>query len=1191
MKKINLKKLLLLACCGVIVAGTSGCTEAASNLMTNAAQDIGAVADRNLDVIRDLERKGVISSSTATTYKTAIEQRKQAYVDLLSPYVSEEGTEEQKTKRKLKKTEDMKEAQKRLRSALVYSLGETSESHPNRKGVTTSLLTGPMCSEAEGCKEPHLDSRTNSELDDGWTAYSDEYLQGAHGDAGVNAEMALSFLDAADMQQLLDELNREIWVLDPNKIKTKEDMVRCLNAIQQVKNITDTGQKLKERKLVTDYFTKVDGLKLYNLEATVGAENSILALSTDNSDYIGRVGTPDMNRINKDVVVTAPVSITRHISKPFGDPPVEQHDSDDPVSIDVGVYTFRVLEFKENFVNGLNQEVFTTNQYIPVNPETSTSIAGGQSNEVGIALLMEYPVMALDGLTSPDVNSSDWKFEFLDYESTNMRINIYNGEMLVKDESGQWVEANKVDSEADRIYRVLPDNIGYIAEKQNTVSFIPSSESVTLSSGEVITQSNKYDKVKILKPKVDPNDSSVLEDKFEINLKDIFPEYFLKRSGYSMKDIGNDVYEISVYPDGDKAQLKAKKYESSSSVVTKELCSNLDSWDKVWELYDKYAEKIKTKSNKDFGDKTNFTIYKIYEKMKADNKFYGGNDSLRNNFSLAVIYNAFMDYFTSEGTNYLIEDVGNEYDRLWLEHLKNPVSFVFIDDDGSEVDYSLTYNSWNDATIDGVKSNVASLGSEYEEMFEKMCNYPGYECLGAAYFPKVLYKFEEVRDTILNDSNCGKEIDLTDDTRKNLKYDAASRRWEFLYADKTYIVTPMATSNSVTDARNITTVQFILTDYLELTYMPGVVDDEPFIATGRRICFEKFSGTGNEVIGYYANKYGDPIMNGSNERIDVKVSDIVDRSSGADYYEGIAKGLAFDAFKNEQRVKEELAKGSGDRANKLMDIFTNGAASDADANDTGMIEDKSLFLHTIYETNIKPVLQFTSVAGADYPSLDAEDVGSSKLKPSMYYGVCVNTNAFTTGLYTDWIDVTKDNDTGSLLWWNTWLGKMNYSYHIDIAKLKQVMGGVYAISLADIDDTITFNTNTIKVINQEMEKETEEGTRSLIRTIQVIIGIILLLYGFLMMACWLIDTNLVNGPGFLTILSFGRFVAIRDTSEMPRMVDNKIYTDFKYLCILTVMLTIMGIILVLFDIQDIWAVVNKLFSSGVSLFKDLMMNR
>lgn len=1170
-----------------MAVSVSGCADA-DKLMTNAAHDIGAVADRNLEVIRSLEKRGVISSSTANTYKIAIETKKQEYIDLLSPNVSSEGTSEEVEARKKNKGERLKKAQTQLNSALVYSLGVDADK--NQKGV----VNGPISGCVDNHIRNHLIGKTDSELSGEWTNYSGTYLTKAHGDSGVDETQALYFLEPGQMGQLLEELNRNIWVLNPETLKTKEEMVQFLNVLNTVKNGTASGTVTRaEQQALMKYFKEINGLKIYNLTSELGQENSILALSTDNSDYIGRMGDGSMNKINKDVVVTAPVEVRKHETRTEpGPPPTEYCDIEDGINVSVGVYTFRVVEFKENFIDGLNQEVFTTNQYINVYPEQSTSVATGQSNEVGCALLMEYPVMAIDGLSSPSEDSSDWSFQYLDYESTNMRINLYTGEMLVKDDSGNWVTANKIEDAADRLYRVLPDNLGYIAEKQNTISFIPSTESVTLSSGEVVGQSNSYDKVKILKPKVDNEDTSVLEDKFEINLKDIFPEYFLKRVGYSIRDIGNNIYEISVYPDGDKAQLKAKKYETTNSVITKELCSNIDTWDKVWELYDKYAAKIKEKSNKDFGDKTNFPIYKIYDKMQSENKFYNGDNQLRSNFSLAMIYNAFMDYFTEDGTNYLLDAMGNEYDKLWLEHIQNPTSFEF-EEDGVTYDYSVVYDCTSDAVREAIRAHISTLGSEYEEMYEKMCTYPGYECLGFGYMPKTLFKFEEVKDTILNDANCGKEIDLTDTNRSNLKYDSASRRWEFEYGGKTYIVTPMTTSNTVTDARNITTVQFILTDYLELTYMPGVIsdpNDEPFIATGRRVCFDKFSGTGNEVIGYYANKFGDPILNGSGEKIEVRVSDIVDRGSGVDYYEGIAKGLAFEAFKNESRVRDELAKGSGERADRLKSIFTSGS-TDGTEEDTGLVQDKSMFVNTVYETTLKPVLQFTSVGGLDFPSLDAMDVNSSAIQPSMYYGMCLNTNAFSTGLYTDWIEAKADSDDGSLTWWNTWLNTHGYKYQIDITRLKQVMSGFYAISLADMEGTITFNTDTLKVINKELAEDEETETKSLIKTAQVIIGILLLVYGFFMMACWLIDTNLVNGPGFLTIITFGKYVAIRDASEVPRMVDGKIYTDFKYLCVLTVLFTAMGIILVLFDIQAIWAVVNNLFSSGIAIFKDIMLNR
>ena len=1178
-KKFRLNRLAYLGCCVGLMFTATGCANA-EIVLTNATQDIESVGDRNLAVILMLERKGVISTHTATTYRTSIEAKKQELTAILGGHVDAEGEEREAAIRRL--TNIQKDQLSTLKGALVGTIG--LEEEDNRYGIHT----GQNCSMCEDDMY-YIEGYADAELKDGVSAYSDytSYMGTPHGENAT--ENAISFLNEGDLGPLLEELNRDIWVLKPGSITNQEQMFDCLNRIQQVKDNTDQGIEAANEQigLVSKYFQPVEGLKVYNLEATYGNENSILAMSEDNSHYLGRVATPSMNQINKDLVVSAPVAFNKHYLDKDGN---EKKDME--VSKSLGVYSFRILEFKKDFIESLNQEVFTKNQYVLVNP--SPSDKQKDSNSTGIALLMEYPVMALSELSSTNANTGDWAFKCLDHESTGMRINIYSGEMLVKDENGDWVEANVPQNNTEPLYRVFPENLGFISSDKNKVSFMPSQESVTLTSGEIISDASGYNKVRLLRRQVGDEQNEEVLDDFDLDLTSIFPEPYLYREHHYIKKKSNGNYEVSevgVGASSNMLELKATVYNHNNS-LSREM--NVHNWDDLWALYEKYAGEVKNRASKDFGAKEDFVLYKIYEQLQAEGKM-PGSGNLDDVFTQAFIYNAFMYHFTEDDTNYLLASCGSEFDKHWDDVIQKDLNFEWIDpseDTGSLQEYKCTLDLWqsNPTKKAEVQSALFGLDDGYGIICSDIAEYRGFNAVGMMYKDTYdLYKFEKVEQSVLADENCGKEIDLTDSNRDKLKYNSSGRLWEFKYDGKTYIVTPMAVNNQVTSATDITTMQFILMDYLELTYLPDVVDGEPFVATGRRIKFDKLKGSTDDTIGVYANKYGDPLLTGAGDPIYVKVSDLIDYSSGSDgYYEGIAKALSFNGLINEGRVTVEMNSPSKEKMRQVFEGENSGEE------DTGLIQDTQLLPHTIYMTNIRPVMQFTSEADGDKPALDAMDVGNTQITPSMYYGICVNTNAYQTGLFTGWVDLQDEGgDNGSLIWWRNWLSNNKYQYgeKLQVDKLKKAMSGLYAVSLADVEGAIVFNTETLKVINKELNEEMEKETSSLLRTVQVIIGILFLVYGFFMMGAWLIDTNLVNGPGFLTIITFGRFVAIRDASEMPRMVDGKTYTDFKYLCVVTVFTTFLGIMLILFDIQDIWHVVDKLFSSVVDIFKGLLLNK
>lgn len=886
------KRVYLLLAVFVLLLSLTGCA-GKTVVLTNPEQAMSEVCERNIAVLNTFRNQGLISEAQYSNYVVALRTRASTYIDLIKKAQQAENENDVNFKATLEM----------LQGSLVHRFGESKP----EGGFYGNIRQGGNCPDNEDLYylsasqieisydeessdiDENIDSADLYEVEDidefkNLISGSDNKKYAMTG-KGENAK-PLIFIDENNLDSLIKEINRPVYVLDENKLKTDEDwkkLVEALNSIKQAElnsEVSNDENYRHLRNVAISYF-KPTNKTVYHFK-----KEDLIKISEDNSNNLGL--SSGANEMNKDVIINGFVSIKehRHSTDENGE---EECDITDTAK-SIGVYSLRVQEFDGEFYKKVSQEEYTNNKYITLQP-----VSG---DEVGVALLMEYPVAVIDSLEAEDAHSPNWHFNFKD---TDMRVNIYNGEMLVRKDDGTCVKINSEEKEEDKIYRVFPANVGLNTDKGKNNSFTP----------------------------------------------------------------------------------------------------------------------------------------------------YGS---------------------TSIDTNEIV----------------------------------------------------------------------------------------------------------------------------------------LQEANTTAVPEQVNTVRFALKDYLELTYMEGIINDENFIATGRRITFEKFSGSSDESIGYYTDKLGDKFLNGVNQEISVMVSNLVDYTSGNEgYYEDVAKALSFDGYINIGKAAEELNKPEEERAEKLFRVLANRDDGVNIEDETGFVGKGAMMLpYTIYMSKINPVLQFTSSGEDERPGLDAIDADNDKVAPSLYYGVCLNTNVYTTGLFTTWINTEfnrKDDEInmvqghggegGSLRWWNNWLASHHYQYSVNIDKINSRLSGIYAIDLAEIEGKIIFDESVIRVINQEFQEDKETTTKSLIKTFQVLAGIIFLVYGFFMMACWLIDTNLVNGPGFLTIISFGKLVAIRDSTEVPRMVDGKIYADFKYLCISTVVFCGLGILLILFDIQDMREVVNRLLASGVEVFKNLMLNR
>lgn len=1142
---------------GTLMLGTiglSGCS-AQNTKLVSPEQAIVEVGERNKDVLKALKTMGAVSDVKANHYMDVINANVEKY------------------KAALQSTDDIQKVNEIVNSIVniigiehdkgYYGLHEKKDACGNQ---AKNVLMGDLKFEPTTTNMWKGDNFAGIDARDAINKVTTE--------AEGKTVVPLEFLDANLVDGLCKDINKQIWVLDPNKVKTREQLLDLVDRLHKIKEEYTTGDIPYEKfKTLYDlYFMKTDAT-LFDYTS-----DKLLKVTTDNHTALGKESGGN-SVLNKDIVINGTLTGTLHTKK-------KVEGTDDYVCADehnitrnVGVYTLRIKEFDAALQNELSKGAFTNNKYIAVEGETS--------DEVSTAILMEYPVAVIKSLVPDSAGSNKWHFE---WEETDMRVNIFNGEILFKDAStGEYKVINNEDNEIDRIYRVAGANAGKVSNLGKNISFLPNG-STTLGLESLITLADKQVK---LTSRVEKS-SDYNKDNIGLDFNKWYPKQYIKRleGRYTIDEHTDTTYYFQIDGESEnKVEAHLEELEYTNSYLkkfTNYVYASDATWEKLWKLYEDTASQINTKEGTSYStSREDWELYKLYKALNdAGNNLE--NDKISNWFTGVDVFNYLNNVFNpNDDTYYLMSNYFTDYDREWLYASRSIDSFEYPTS-GSGMD---TFDWYQDSSVMHYNGRLSEVEKAIDNLADDSVKayYNIVKSDGKLFNITTLNKFTLSSE---EDRNIGTTVDVV---TENLKFNSDTNMYTYKYAGVWYNcsdpfdkpsenTTPEASANK--DIRDVTTVRFALTDYLELTYMPNVVDSEDFIATGRRISITDIKGEGDQVIGFFANKLGDKIEKGNSE---VRASDIIDYTSGQKpYYDRVAK-LLDSVYTNSVAVEEELKKSDGERVEYLKTIID--PASNVE--DTGMVSDKLLLNYKVGINSINPILQFTSTSSGDRPSLDAIDYNNNAKDKNVYYGLCVNTHAFNSGLYTTWIDINGDGgDNGSLMWWNAWLANHGYEYQIDISKLKSVMTGVYSVSLAEIDNTIVFNQETLKVINKEMNEKSVVQTHSLINTISKLLGSFLLVYGLILMGLWVIDVNMVNGPGLLGVATFGKFVAVSDSSEIPLMPgDGKIYVDFKALFMATMIFMVVGMMLLLFDIQVFWDMIPRMFRTIIDAFRDLLLNK
>jgi len=389
-----------------------------------------------------------------------------------------------------------------------------------------------------------------------------------------------------------------------------------------------------------------------------------------------------------------------------------------------------------------------------------------------------------------------------------------------------------------------------------------------------------------------------------------------------------------------------------------------------------------------------------------------------------------------------------------------------------------------------------------------------------------------------------------------------------------------SSGNAVTIARQKAQMNtLVLMDYLEYTYLPGVISGEKFIASGRRLRVSKLRGTTQDDIDYFAEAL---TKDGTSFETPIYISlkDICDWQSGTGYYEGVAEKLGL-GDSNTSAVETELAKSADERSGKLLDIIN-----------AGLVADESLSLNmSCYFNWIRPVLVFgNNSTESDRQKIDVVD--ASKVEDGRVvklYGMFTSLDIQQSGLYSSWITASESRSSGSLYWWMNWLKANKFGYEISVDAIINLLTG--ADTVRNKGSVIYFDLNTIAKIQNDFDNISTFNLERTVRTVSRLFGLALTSYGVMLLGFWVVDVNSQGGFRLLNKATFGKWVAVSVDDGWNDYDDEsaKLMT-FSKLIINVSFIIAFGVLLMIFDIVDIMNIVKNYSGMLFDALKSTFIN-
>ena len=406
----------------------------------------------------------------------------------------------------------------------------------------------------------------------------------------------------------------------------------------------------------------------------------------------------------------------------------------------------------------------------------------------------------------------------------------------------------------------------------------------------------------------------------------------------------------------------------------------------------------------------------------------------------------------------------------------------------------------------------------------------------------------------------------------------------------------------------------VLREYVELYQIQddagnGISEDnEYWTALGRRLRVKKFEGSAEDI-----NEFAQSLntLRGASmvERADengevyqtvqqytgegwlaenpnyISLSDIADRVSGYGYMEKVMMTLGLGINNN-----SELAEALKDGSENLAEVVTAGMtlSGNVDVTDKEIKPIVCMGSEAVLEEGAAYDEMVIPLAQNDHNKVYEKVTGGTYQCPTIY-GICISsgiTEANLTG--GNWIGSTVDSCYG-IQSWNKWLTDNNFSYQVNIDKLLELLG-IEIDMLEKAKSEIIFEPEIIEQIMKDREEAEASNAEKILRTWSRFFSFVFSAYALLLMGAWTVDVNVDGGPKFLTIMTGGKWVAVRDADDYYEIgSEGKYYIDLRRLIMSVCTIMAMGFILAFIDFYDLRQIVQKYSGAFAETVRKLLI--
>ncbi|WP_099467406.1 hypothetical protein [Konateibacter massiliensis] len=379
--------------------------------------------------------------------------------------------------------------------------------------------------------------------------------------------------------------------------------------------------------------------------------------------------------------------------------------------------------------------------------------------------------------------------------------------------------------------------------------------------------------------------------------------------------------------------------------------------------------------------------------------------------------------------------------------------------------------------------------------------------------------------------------------------------------------------------------RIILRDYLEATYAPEFVTDEPLAIFGRKIRIKFTDWIVQE--NYNNTKYSQFTPKWSKES---DMASFVDRN-GVEVVN--SPKLQITDFCDAESINSVYA----DKA-KVVSLTLKSATpakTPAEENSSGTSTIDNLEHETV-NTSIKPTLMFpgTEVGLQDYnvelkqkqEQEEAQGNNADSEQKQRFYALTTKCGLFDSALYSTWIE--SQSTEASLDWWNTYLKENKFIYTVNHSELNDYLKSFYAYELSQ-DGVIILDLKIVAKIQDEFTADANTERMHTMRTFFMILGWFLICWSISLMLGWLIDTNVDIGMRVLEKLSFGYWVAVKYEEDLPQYnADQRSYMTASQVTLRCIVIIVVGIILIYVNELDIVLYLIKLFGGPAQQLEKLI---